>query len=368
MDGSQFVSLAPSGTGISPAKRSRRVSLHQILAAIAALIVLIGLGIYGRYYWTIGRFLVSTDDATVAADSVIISPKVSGYLSEVLVNDNQAVHAGQTLARIDDRDYRTALAGAQANVASAQAVIDDLEQKIAQQRLSIVQAQAVVTTDQAALAFSQQQYARYSGLARTGAATVQDSQQWQTDQREKEAALSRDTAAVGVAQKQIDVFGAELAQATAALAQQQSLLRQAELNLSYTTITDPVDGTVGNRTLRVGQYVEAGTALMATVPLSAVYVTANYEETQLTNVKPGQPVTIAVDMFPSATVHGVVNSIAPASGEEFALLPPDNATGNFTKIVQRIPVKITIDPHDPLAGRLRPGMSVEPTIDTRPKG
>jgi membrane fusion protein, multidrug efflux system len=284
------------------------------------------------------------------------------------VYDNQAVHDGQTLARIDDRDYRTALAGAQANVASAQAAIDNLEQKIAQQRLSVVEAQSAVTTDQAALAFSQQQYGRYSGLARTGAATVQDSQQWQTDQREKEAALSRDTAAVGVAQKQIDVFGAELAQAKAALAQQQSVLRQAELNLSYTTITAPVDGTVGNRTLRVGQYVQVGTALMAIVPLSAVYVTANYEETQLTNVQPGQPVTIDVDMFPNASVHGVVNSIAPASGEEFALLPPDNATGNFTKIVQRIPVKITIDPHDKLAGRLRPGMSVEPTIDTRPKG
>lgn len=368
MDGSQFVGTAGAEVGISIAKRRRRLSLRQAVAGISALVVLIGLSIYGHYYWTTGRFLVSTDAATVAADSVIISPKVSGYLSEVLVDDNQAVHADQMLARIDDRDYRTALAGAQANVASAQAAIDNLEQKIAQQRLSIVEAQAAVTTDQAALAFSQQQYGRYSGLARTGAATMQDSQQWQTDQREKEAALSRDTAAVGVAQKQIDVFGAELAQANAALAQQQSLLRQAELNLSYTTITAPVDGTVGNRTLRVGQYVQAGTALMAVVPLSAVYVTANYEETQLTNVQPGQPVTIDVDMFPSASVHGVVNSIAPASGEEFALLPPDNATGNFTKIVQRIPVKITIDPHDPLAGRLRPGMSVEPTIDTRPKG
>ena len=211
MDGSQFVSPRTGGGGISAANRVHATyRCTQSLRGISALIVLIGLGIYGRYYWTIGRFLVSTDDATVAADSVIISPKVSGYLSEVLVDDNQAVHAGQTLARIDDRDYRTALAGAQANVASAQAAIDDLEQKIAQQRISIVQAQAVVSTDQAALAFSQQQFGRYSGLARTGAATGQDSQQWQTDQREKEAALSRDTAAVGVAQKQIDVFGAEL--------------------------------------------------------------------------------------------------------------------------------------------------------------
>jgi membrane fusion protein (multidrug efflux system) len=197
---------------------------------------------------------------------------------------------------------------------------------------------------------------------------MQDSQQWQMDQREKAAALERDTAAVGVAQQEVDVLGAQVTQAKAAFAQQQALLHQADLNVSYATIVAPVDGTVGNRTLRVGQYVQAGTQLMAVVPLSAVYITANYKETQLTDVQPGQRVTIDVDTFPDATVHGVVNSIAPASGQEFALLPPDNATGNFTKIVQRIPVKITIDPHDPLWGRLRPGMSVEPTIDTRPEG
>jgi membrane fusion protein (multidrug efflux system) len=217
------------------------------------------------------------------------------------------------------------------------------------------------------LTFSREQNARYAGLARIGAGTVQDSQQWQADISEKEAALARDTAQVGVALKQIDVFGAALDQAKAVLAQQQAALHQAELNLSYTTITAPVDGTVGNRTLRVGQYVQAGTELMELVPLSAVYVTANYKETQLTDVHSGQPVAISVDTFPNTAVHGVVNSIAPASGEEFSLLPPDNATGNYTKIVQRIPVKITIDPHDKLLGRLRPGMSVEPTIDTRAK-
>jgi membrane fusion protein (multidrug efflux system) len=243
-----------------------------------------------------------------------------------------------------------------------------MEQQIDQQQLTVVAARAAVTTDQAALVFSRQQLTRYAGLARIGAGTVQDSQQWQADITEKEAALARDTAQVGVAQKQIDVFGAALEQAKAMLAQQQAALHQAELNLSYTTITAPVDGTVGNRSLRVGQYVQAGTELMEIVPLSAVYVTANYKETQLTDVQPGQPVTIAVDTFPGVPVHGVVNSIAPASGEEFALLPPDNATGNYTKIVQRIPVKITIDPHDKLFGRLRPGMSVEPTIDTKSKG
>jgi membrane fusion protein (multidrug efflux system) len=175
-----------------------------------------------------------------------------------------------------------------------------------------------------------------------------------------------DIAVVAAAEKQIGVFEAQLAQANATLAQQQAMEHQAELNLSYTAITAPVDGTVGVRTLRVGEYVQAGTQLMAVVPLQAVYIVANYKETQLTNVRPGQPATIDVDTFPGAKIHGHVDSLAPASGQEFALLPPDNATGNFTKIVQRIPLKIVVDEDDPLVGKLRPGMSVEPTIDTKP--
>ena len=364
MDGSQFVGSAGPGAGVAALSR-RRVSWRQILALFGTVVVLSAISQYARYYWNTGRFLVSTDDATIQADSVIISPKVSGYLAEVLVQDNQPVRAGQVLAHIDDRDYRTALAAARANAEAARASIEDLQQEIAQQQLAVTEARAVVTADQAALVFSQQQNARYADLARRGAGTVQSSQQWQADIGEKNAALARDTAAIGVSQKQIDVLSAALAKAKATLAQQQATLHQAELNLGYTVITAPVDGTIGNRTLRVGQYVQAGTQLMAVVPLAAVYVTANYKETQLTDVQPGQPATIAVDMFPHGTVHGVVDSVAPASGAEFALLPPDNATGNFTKIVQRIPVKITIDPHDPLTGRLRPGMSVEPTIDTR---
>ena len=182
--------------------RRSRWSLKRPLIAAAALLFLAVAAGYGDYYWTTGRFLVSTDDAYVQAHSVLVSPKVAGYLSEVSVDDNQAVRAGQTLARIDNRDYLTALAAARANVDAAQAAIDNLARRIAQQRLAIVEAQAAVTTDRAALAFSQQQYGRYSDLARTGAATVQDFQQWQADQRKKEAALARDSAAVGVAQQQ----------------------------------------------------------------------------------------------------------------------------------------------------------------------
>jgi membrane fusion protein (multidrug efflux system) len=342
-----------------------RPSLRSTLIAAAALVGLAGAGWYGDYYWTTGRFLVSTDDAYLQAHSVLISPKISGYISEVPVNDNQAVKAGQVLARIDDRDYRTALAAAQANVDAAHADIDNLGQQIAEQRIAVTEAQATVESDRAALTFAGQDYDRYTTLSKNGAGTVQSAQKASSDIREKQATLDHDTAAVSAAQTQVDVLITQLAKARAALALEEAALRQAELNESYTTITSPVDGTVGVRTLRVGQYVQAGTQLMAVVPLQAVYVVANYKETQLTDVRAGQPVTLDVDTFPDATVHGVVNSIAPASGEEFALLPPDNATGNFTKIVQRVPVKITINPNDPLIGLLRPGMSVEPTIDTR---
>jgi membrane fusion protein (multidrug efflux system) len=347
--------------GASPLRRW----LRRVLLVAGATVALAGAGFYGHYYWTAGRFLVSTDDAYLQVDNVIISPKVSGYISDVPVQDNQAVKGSQVVARIDDRDYRTALAVAQANVKAQQGSIENLNHQIAQQELTVAAAVATVDSDQAALAFSNQEDVRYESLAKTGSGTIQSAQKSAADIHEKQAALAHDTAAVGAARKQFDVLGTQVFQAQAILAKEQATMHQAELNVSYTTITSPIDGTVGARTLRAGQYVQAGTQLMAVVPLSAVYVIANYKETQLTDVHAGQTVTIAVDTFPNATVHGLVDSIAPASGQEFTLLPPDNATGNFTKIVQRVPVKIAIDPTDPLIGRLRPGMSVEPTIDTR---
>jgi membrane fusion protein, multidrug efflux system len=343
-----------------------RCSLKQLAIAAGTLLLIAAAADYGNYYWRTGRFLVSTDDAYVQAHSVLISPKVSGYLSEAPVDDNQPVKAGDVLGRIDPRDYQTALDQARANAAAAQAAIDTLNQQIAQQMLVVQQGRHQVASDQAALVFSQQDFQRYTELAKDGWGTVQRSQQAQADIREKDATLQHDVAVVSAAERQIGVFKAQVTQATATLAQQQAMEHQAELNLSYTIITAPVDGTVGVRTLRVGQYVQAGTQLMAVVPLQAVYITANYKETQLTDVRPGQAVTIDVDTFPGAKVTGHVDSVAPASGQEFALLPPDNATGNFTKIVQRIPVKIVVNPNDPLANSLRPGMSVEPTIDTKP--
>jgi membrane fusion protein (multidrug efflux system) len=348
-----------------PQSRTTKAWIKRAAMGAAAVAGLAAIFEYGTYYWRTGRFMIETDDAYVQADSVIVSPKVSGYIAEVSVRDNQPVRASQVLARIDDRDYRTALAQAQANDAAARAEVADLGQEIAEQTLAVEQARQMVLADRAAVAFSQQDTHRYLDLARTGAATLQEAQHSMADIEEKRAGLQKDITGVDMALKQVDVLQSRLAKAQATLRLQQAIEHQAELNLSYTTITASVDGTVGARTLRVGQYVQAGTQLMAVVPLQAVYVVANYKETQLTDVRPGQPAAVEIDTFPGKMLHGHVDSLAPASGEEFTLLPPDNATGNFTKIVQRIPVKIVINPSDPLAGLLRPGMSVEPTIDTR---
>jgi membrane fusion protein (multidrug efflux system) len=366
LDGSKRVGYTGAIGQTATGAIRRRWSLNQILIGTGGLLLIAGAAYYGNYYWRTGQFLVSTDDAYVEAHSVLISPKVPGYLSEAPVDDNQPVKAGAVLARIDPRDYQTALDQARANVAAAQAAIDTLNQQIGQQLLVVEQDRHQVASDQAALVFSQQDFQRYTQLAKDGYAPVQRSQQAQADIREKDATLQHDIAVVSAAERQVGIFKAQVTQATATLAQQQAMEHQAELNLSYTVITAPVDGVLGVRTLRVGQYVQAGTQLMAVVPLQAVYIVANFKETQLTDVRPGQPVTIDVDTFPGAKVTGRIDSVAPASGQEFALLPPDNATGNFTKIVQRIPVKIVVDAADPVARLLRPGMSVEPTIDTNP--
>jgi membrane fusion protein (multidrug efflux system) len=318
---------------------------------------------YGWDYWTVGRFLVSTDDAYVKADNTTIAPKVSGYLNQVLVGDNEHVKTGQVLARIDDRDFKVALDQAKADVAAAQATVESKRAQLDVQQAVIASAQATLDVDTAAQVFTAQENKRYTDLAATGYGSVQNAQQAQSRIASTQAALARDTANLVSSQKQIDLLKAEIVQAKAALARAEAVQHQAELNLGYTTIVSPIDGVVGNRTLRVGQYVQAGTQLMAVVPLDAVYVVANFKETQLTHVRDGQPVELTVDGFRGTKLKGHVDSLSPASGLEFALLPPDNATGNFTKIVQRIPVKIALDTAPSIA--LRPGMSVTPTIATR---
>ncbi|MDB5631297.1 MAG: multidrug resistance efflux pump [Tardiphaga sp.] len=344
---------------------ARKFNFRKVLMAGAALAVVAGAAWYGWDYWTVGQYLVSTDDAYVKADNTTVAPKVSGYLHQVLVGDNERVKAGQILARIDDRDFKVALDQADADVAATQAAIASKQAQLEVQQAVINAAKATIDVDQAALTFAAQDNKRYTDLAATGSGSVQNAQQAQSRIASANAVLARDAANLISAQRQVDLLKAEIVQATATRARAVALQSQAQLNLGYTAIVAPVDGVVGNRTLRTGQFVQAGTQLMSVVPVSGAYIVANFKETQLTDVRKGQAVDIEVDMFPGHTVHGHVDSIAPASGQEFALLPPDNATGNFTKVVQRIPVKIALDGGNNALVEMRPGMSVIPTIETR---
>jgi membrane fusion protein, multidrug efflux system len=342
-----------------------RSRLRRVLIGGAGLAAVALGAYYGWCYWTVGRFQVSTDDAYVQADTIAIAPKVSGYLSAVLVGDNEPVKAGQVLARIDDRDYKVALQQADADVAAAQSAIASKQAALETQRSVIDAAKATIQVDQANETFAEQENKRYVDLASTGYGSVQNAQQATSRIAAARASVQRDAAALASAIKQVDLQKAELAQAQAVLAHDEAVRAQAQLNLGYTAIVAPSDGIVGNRTLRVGQFVQAGTQLMSVVPSAEAYVVANFKETQLTDVRRGQPVDIEVDMFPGRVYHGHVDSLAPASGQTFALLPPDNATGNFTKVVQRIPVKIVLDAGGVDAEDLRPGMSVIPSIDTK---
>jgi membrane fusion protein (multidrug efflux system) len=353
------------GESVPAAAPGKKFSFRKVLMAGAAAAVLAGAVWYGWDYWTVGQYLVSTDDAYVKADNTTVAPKVSGYLREVLVGDNEPVSTGEVLARIDPRDFKVALDQARSDVAAANAAIASKRAQLDVQQTVIEAAKATIEVDKATVTFAAQENKRYGDLAATGYGSVQNAQQAQSRIAGAQAAVQRDTANLASALKQVDLLKAEIAQANAALARAMAAQDQAELNLGYTTIVAPIDGIVGNRTLRVGQYVQAGTQLMSVVPVAGAYVVANFKETQLTDVREGQAVDIAVDMFPGQVVHGHVDSIAPASGQEFALLPPDNATGNFTKVVQRIPVKIALDRNNAPSIELRPGMSVIPTIETK---
>jgi membrane fusion protein (multidrug efflux system) len=343
----------------------KKFNFRKLLMAGVALAMLAGAARYSWDYWTVGQYLVSTDDAYVKADNTTVAPKVSGYLHEVLVGDNERVRAGQVLARIDQRDFRVALDQEKADVAAARAAIASKQAQLQVQHAVIDAASATVEVDQAAATFAGQENRRYTDLAATGYGSVQNAQQAQSRIAGAQAAIARDTANLASAEKQVDLLNAEIVQANAALARAEAVQSQAELNLDYTSIVAPIDGVVGNRSLRTGQFVQAGTQLMSVVPVAGAYVVANFKETQLTDVREGQAVDIVVDMFPGQVVHGRVDSIAPASGQEFALLPPDNATGNFTKVVQRIPVKIALTRDDGSPVELRPGMSVIPIIETK---
>lgn len=299
-----------------------------------------------------------TDDAYIRADSVLVAPRVSGQIAEVAVEDNQRVHRGELLARLDDADFQAALAAAQANVAGASAELANLQASIDRQWALIRQARATVHATEANLGFAQANAQRYRNLSDSGAGTQQDRQRSHAELLAAQAARERDAAAQVATERALDVLKAQRQVAQATLARAQAAERQAQLNLGYTRITAPFDGMVGQRGARVGAWVQPGTPLMAVVPLDDLYVIANFRETQLAQMQANQSVELRVDSHPDRVFHGHLESLAPATGLSFSAISADNATGNFTKVVQRVPVKVRFDDPAQALKALRVGMSV----------
>jgi membrane fusion protein (multidrug efflux system) len=320
----------------------------------------------GYLYWDhAGRF-ESTDDAFIAARQFAMEPKVSGYVGAVLVTDNEHVAAGDVIARIDDRDYRIALDQAQAQVENAEANVQNTDALIAVQEATIAASEAQLKQAQAALVFAQQQAERYQQLAQNGAGSIQNAQQYASQLQQQQAAVATAQAMFKQPTRQLQALKAQRIAAEASLGQAKAQRSQAELNLEYTTIKAPQAGRVVNLGASVGLYAQQGASLATFVP-DEIWVTANFKETQLDAMQPGQAVTLRLDAYPERGITGHLASIQPGSGTAFSLLPAENATGNYVKIVQRVPVKIAID-NPPANVALGPGMSVSPTvrIDSRP--
>lgn len=336
-------------------------------AKITIAVMLLTVAVGGGFYLNSPESSASTqttDDAYVQADFTMVAPQVSGNVERVMVEDHQAVKAGDLLVTIDNRDFVVAVDATKAQVASAQASITSLQAQLVRHDSTIHQAQAVVVADEATLKLAQENQKRYRNLASDGSGTVQALQQAEAQLNIQKASLEKDRAALLAARQQVDILRADLEKAKAGLAQANAAQEAAELKLSYTQITAPVDGTIGQKSVRVGGFINAGKPLLAIVPLDAVYVTANFRETQLAHVHAGQAVVVKVDALPDETLQGKVESLSPASSVSYSSVAPHNATGNFTKIVQRLPVRISINPNQSAATKLRVGMSVTPTINT----
>jgi membrane fusion protein (multidrug efflux system) len=345
-----------------------RISLRKLALAGGALVVLAGAAWYGEEWWTVGRFIESTDDAYVGGDTTVIAPKVAGFIAEVSVTDNEAVHAGDLLVRLDDRDYRAALAKAEAAVDGQQATLANLEATRRLQQAVIAEAAANIAATDAEIVRARDDQTRYRQLSATSYASVQAFQKADADYKQAVAAGQRTRAALEAAQRQLDVIDTQKRQTEAALAGAVADRDTARLNLSYTELRAPIDGTVGNRSARTGAYATVGAQLISLVPARGLWVDANFKENQLAKMAPGLPATIEADVLPGEIFHGHVASLAPATGAQFSVLPPENATGNFTKIVQRVPVRILLDGDAATLGRLRPGLSVTAEVDERPGG
>jgi membrane fusion protein (multidrug efflux system) len=361
---------APSGSTTGDAAHasatppSRRSRAGKILLPVVVVLAIVGVLALG-YWWVVGRFMQSTDDAYLRADSVTVAPKVNGYVTDVYVGDNATVKVGDPLVRLDGRQYQAAMDQAQATVDARQADIQRAQAALLQQHAAIEQAKAQLLVAQVSHRHADDEVRRYAPLAKTGAESSDQMSVLISNRDQAQATLAADTAALDQAQAKVADLNAQIAQARAQLEAAQASARQSKLDLGDTLIRSSLPGRVGDRTVRVGQYAQPGTRMMTVVPVEGVYLIANFKETQIGQMRAGQHASIRVDALPDADLHGVVESFAPGTGAEFALLPPENATGNFTKIVQRVPVRIRLDVDENTRKLLVPGLSVTVKVDTR---
>ena len=333
--------------------------------AIIGIVVAIALIIWLVYHLRVGRYLQDTNNAYLQADAVAVAPRINGYVTDVLVQDNQWVKAGQPLLRIDPRTYRATLDQAEAVIAVRQADIAAATAGVQGQQSSLLQARTQLVAASASLRFARAELARFAPLAASGADTHEHVESLRHDLERAQAQHDAAKAQIAGAQSQIEASQAQREQAEAGLKQAQADAAQARVAFEDTELRARIDGRVGNKTVQVGQFVAAGTRTMTVVPVAALYLSANFKETQVGLMRAGQPAEIKVDALPGTTLKGTVESISPGTGSQFALLPPQNATGNFTKVVQRVPVRIRVDAGAEARKVLVPGMSVEVTVDTR---
>jgi membrane fusion protein (multidrug efflux system) len=352
-------------TIVRPTRPHKTIPRKSLLAAAATLLLTAGAAWYGTDWWTTGRFIETTDDAYVGGNVTPIAPHAAGFVTEIAVTDNQLVHAGDLLVRIDPRDYQAALDHARAVVAARIAALASLRAQYTLQQSTIRQAAAELDAKTALATFAHTDAVRYATLAHSPAGSRQDAERTLAGDQSAQAAILAAQAGLTAAQQRLDVIAADTSAAQAAVAQAQSDLQTAQLNLGYTEIRAPIDGYVGNRAAQVGAYVTPGTYLLSLSPAHGLWVDANFKEDQLARMKPGQTATVVADVVSHRVLQGHVLSLAPGTGAVFSVIPPENATGNFTKIVQRVPVRIELDGTAATLGTLRPGLSTTVSVDTR---
>ncbi|TKC88641.1 HlyD family secretion protein [Trinickia terrae] len=354
-------SVSSQKTAVADAAATRTRPFPWMKLAVSAVAVVLAAA--GTYWYTVLRFEQTTDDAYVGGDVTVMAPKVTGFVDDIEVTDNQRVKAGQVLIRLDARDYDAQLAQATAEVGRARAVVDELQAKQTLQISVIAQQNAEKSAAAAELTRTTLDKTRYRELVKDDAVSNQIVEHADADYSKAQAAVQRSDAGVSAAQRELDVIGAQLADARAQVDTALAAQRVAELNVEYTTIRSPVDGYIGNRTARVGVLAKVGVPLLTVVPGNGLWIDANFKEDQLKTMRGGDAVDVSLDAS-SRSFHGRVESLAPATGATFSVLPPENATGNFTKIVQRVPVRIRLDPQPGLGDVLRPGLSAVVTVHT----